>query len=196
MLVAYTGNSKMAEKTEYNTIFSNQFKAFYLRYAGEMIFFARKFVDHQTAEDIVHDIFLKIWDRKSTLIVSSEIKAYLHSMVQNACYDHIKHKTIQGSFIEQTIQQLKIDELEYFQSAKDDPFDPNQLEAVYTAIEQLPPRSKDIFKKAYIEGAKHTTIAQEMNISIRTVETHIYKSLKFLRNNLITFVSLLLSFNW
>jgi len=37
MLVAYTGNSKMAEKTEYNTIFSNQFKAFYLRYAGEMI---------------------------------------------------------------------------------------------------------------------------------------------------------------
>ena len=70
------------------------------------------------------------------------------------------------------------------------------MEAVYSAIEQLPPRSKDIFKKAYLEGEKHTSIAEEMNISIRTVETHIYKSLKFLRHILTTFGSLLFFFHW
>ena len=186
----------MAAKKEDNTIFTDQFRAFYLLYAGELIFFARKFVDHQTAEDIVHDLFLKIWDKKSTVIVTKEIRTYLQTVVQNACYDYLKHKTIQGSFIEKTIHQLRIDELEYYQSSKDDLFDKNKMEAVYSAIEQLPPRSKDIFKKAYLEGEKHTSIAEEMNISIRTVETHIYKSLKFLRHILTTFGSLLFFFHW
>lgn len=182
---------KMTEKTEDKSIFTQQFKAFYLQYAGELLFFARKFVDYQTAEDLVHDIFLRIWDKKSTVVAEKEIRTYLFSIVQNACYDFLKHQSIADTFMGKAVQQLKMEELEYFSSSQDELFDKQKLDAIYTTIEGLPPKSRDIFKKAYLEGQKHTAIAEELNISIRTVETHIYKSLKFLRNSLLTFLFLL-----
>lgn len=191
MVVSYLDDSIMAEKTEDMTIFTQQFRAFYLQYAEELLFFARKFVDNQTAEDIVHDIFLKIWDKKSTVVVEREIRTYLLTIVQNACYDYLKHQAISDTFMEKAVQQLRMEELEYLSSSSDDLFDKQKLEAIYTTIEELPPKSRDIFKKAYLEGQKHTAIAEELNISPRTVETHVYKSLKYLRDSLVTFLFLL-----
>lgn len=120
----------MQRKVEDNLFYTEHFKAFYLEYAGELIFFARKFVDNYTAEDIVQDIFLKIWDK-------------------------------------------------------------DRMDIVYASIEKLPPKCRDIFKKAYLEGQKHTAIVEELNISVRTVETHIYKALKFLRDHLTSLILLL-----
>jgi len=169
---------------EVKNFLADQFKAFYLEHAGELIFFARKFVDNYTAEDIVHDIFLKIWDKKSTVIVEGDIKTYLLSIVQNACYDYLKHQSVADTFLNKAVQQLKLDELKYYESSKDDLLDKKKMDAIYVAIEKLPPKRKDIFKKAYLEGQKHITIAEELSISVRTVETHIYKALKSLRDNL------------
>lgn len=167
------------------SIFSGHFRAFYLQYAGELIFFARQFVDIYTAEDIVHDIFLKIWDKKSTVIVEENIRSYLFSMVQNACYDYLKHKQVKDTLMSRSIQQLKLDELKYYESSTEYWWDKEKMEAIYASIEKLPSKSRDIFKKAYIEGQKHAVIAEELDISVRTVETHIYKALKFLRNSLV-----------
>ncbi len=186
----------MAEKAEVQVIFTKQFKGLYLRYAGELIFFARKFVDNPTAEDIVHDIFLKIWEKKSTIVVESDMKNYLLSVVQNACYDYLKHQSIACSFLDKAFQQLRLDELTYFRTSGDDLPDQKKVDAIYRSIEKLPPKSRDIFKKAYLEGQKHTTIAEELNISIRTVETHIYKALKFLRNHLNLLYTVLLTSMW
>ena len=60
-------------KAEVTINLNKHFRAFYFKNAADMIFFARKFVDYETAEDIVHDIFLKIWDSKSTIIVEEDI---------------------------------------------------------------------------------------------------------------------------
>lgn len=168
------------------SFFSEHFRTFYLQYAGELVFFARQFVDIHTAEDIVHDIFLKIWDKRSTIIVEENMKNYLFSMVQNACYDYLKHMQVKDDFMSKTAQQLKLDELKYYESSTDHWWDEDKVNDIYTSIEKLPSKSRDIFKKAYIEGQKHAVIAEEFDISVRTVETHIYKALKFLRNNLVT----------
>ena len=170
------------EKLKEESIFSQHFRTFYLQYAGELIFFARQFVDIYTAEDIVHDIFLKIWDKKLTIVVEENIRNYLLSMVQNACYDHLKHIQVKDTLMNSFTRQLKIDELKYYESSMDQ----------WQNKEKLPSKSRDIFKKAYIEGQKHAVIAEELDISVRTVETHIYKALKFLRNNLIIFLLILI----
>lgn len=172
------------EKQKQENIFTGHFKAFYLQYAGELIFFARKFVDTYTAEDLVHDVFLKIWDKKSTVIVEENVRNYLFSIVQHACYDYLKHQQVEDTFINKTFYQLKLDELKFYESSKDYLWDNEKMEAVYASIEKLPSKSRTIFKKAYLEGKKHADIAKELDISVRTVETHIYKALKFLRNNL------------
>lgn len=171
-------------KAEETNIFYRRYKAFYLQYAGELIFFARKFVDQYTAEDIVHDIFLKIWDSKSTVIVEADIRNYLLMMVQNACFDYIRHQSVENTFLQKNIKQLQFDELKYYESAKYYSHDKENMETLYVSIEQLPPKRKDVFKKFFIEEQKHTEIAKELNISVRTVETHIYQALKFLRKNL------------
>ena len=178
-------------KVEGKDIFNTQFKALYLKYAGELIFFARKFVDHSTAEDIVHDIFLKIWDSKSTIIVEKDIKNYLLSMVQNACLDHIKHLSVADTFYQKTIRQFQLDELKYYETSKDYPWDKEKMEMLHTSIEKLPPKRREVFKKVFFEERSHAEIAKEMNISVRTVETHIYKALKFLRENLTYIVAIM-----
>lgn len=171
-------------------IFTRQFKAFYMQYAEELIFFARKFVDEHTAKDIVHDVFLKIWDKKSTIITEKEMKSYLFQMVQNACYDYIKHKTVEDSFVSKAVKQLKLDELDYY-STKEDLW-MIKKDDILAYIEQLPLKCRIVFKKAYFEEQKYADIALEMNLSIRTVETHIYNALKFLRDKLIMLGMILL----
>lgn len=178
-------------KLEERNIFNTQYKAFYLQYSGELIFFARKFVDYYTAEDIVHDIFLKIWDSKSTIIVEKDIKNYLLSMVQNACLDHIKHQFVADTFNQKTIRQFQLDELKYYETSEDYLWDKEKMETLYATIEKLPPKRRDVFKKVFFEEMTHAEIAKEMNLSVRTVETHIYKALKFLRENLTNIVAIL-----
>lgn len=181
----------MKKQKEDQGIFTEYFKAFYLQYAGDLVFFARQFVDTHAAEDIVHDIFLKIWDKRSTIIVEENIRNYLLSMVQHACYDYLKHQQVKDTFMNKAVQQIKLDELKYYESPKDYLWDKDKIEAVYASIEKLPSKRREIFKKAYLEEKKHTDIAEELDISVRTVETHIYKALKFLRDSLITFFFLL-----
>ena len=175
----FTGREK--EKT----IFAVHFRAFYLEHAGDLIFFARKFVDIHTAEDIVHDLFVQLWDKRSTVIVEKNIRGYLLSMVQHACYDHLKHQRVKDAFMEKTTQQLKIEELTYFDTSSEDLWTKDKMETIYESIEQLPDRSKNVFKMAYLEGKKHSDIAERMKISVRTVETHVYKALKILRESLL-----------
>ena len=65
------------------------------------------------------------------------------------------------------------------------------METLYASIEKLPPKRRDVFKKVFFDERKHADIAKEMNISVRTVETHLYKALKFLRENLTNIVAIM-----
>lgn len=171
--------------TENKSIFDKYFQELYLRSAAELIFFARKFVDFQTAEDIVHDVFLKIWDSKSTIIIEDDIKNYIITMVKNACMDHIRRQSIAKAFIHETLLQIQQDELSAGISLNElNTSDSKYYEKVSAAIEKLPPKRRAVFKKAYLDEQKNLNIAQELNISVKTVETHLYKALKYLREHL------------
>ena len=171
-------------KSKDNKLANKYFQEFYISYAADMIAFARRFVDETTAEDIVHDIFLNIWDQKSTIMVEKELHNYLLSMVKNACFDYLKHKKVSETFLSKAEHQLKIEELEYYEYSENEYSENHNLQAIYSSIEKLPPKCKVIFEKAYIEKQKSAEIAEEMNISVRTVETHVYNALKIIRNNL------------
>lgn len=171
-------------KSKDNKLANKYFQEFYISYAADMITFARRFVDETTAEDIVHDIFLNIWDQKSTIMVEKELHNYLLSMVKNACFDYLKHKKVSETFLSKAEHQLKIEELEYYEYSENEDSENHNLQAIYSSIEKLPPKCKVIFEKAYIEKQKSAEIAEEMNISVRTVETHVYNALKIIRNNL------------
>jgi RNA polymerase sigma-70 factor (ECF subfamily) len=159
-----------------------QFKQLYERYAPGLIFFARKFVDHQTAEDMVHDVFLRIWSRDTVMIIDETVGSYLFRAVQNCCLDYLKRQTIRNDYLGRAMAELKMEELTAADNTVTRLIDREQIDAVYKAIDRLPEKCREVFVLAYIEERKNAEIAVQLNISVRTVEAQIYKALKTLRN--------------
>lgn len=164
-----------------------QLKKIYLQQAPRLIAFARQFVDNFTAEDIVHDVFLKFCHRNTDKLNENGVRIYLLRMVRNACFDHLKHLKVEETYMAKVQAELKIEELKWYDLNENILFS-EKINAVYDEIEKLPPRCKEIFTKAYLGEEKHTDIAKELNISVRTVETQIYKALKIIRDNLTPFL--------
>jgi RNA polymerase sigma-70 factor (ECF subfamily) len=161
-----------------------QFKRLYEKYAPGMIFYARKFVDRQTAEDIVHDVFLKIWSRETVMIIDESIGSYLYRAVQHSCLDYVKHLSVHNDYVGRAIADLTMEELVSEKNPIDTLIEQEQRDAVYKSIDQLPEKCREVFVLAYLEEKKNAEIAESLHISVRTVEAQIYKALKILRNML------------
>ncbi|MDD4590676.1 MAG: RNA polymerase sigma-70 factor [Parabacteroides sp.] len=168
------------QETENNEMI--QFEHLYKTNAPRLIFYAEKYVDSDTAEDLVQDIFIKIWEKRTFLFFNGGLTTYLYRSVQHACLDCLKREDIKESYIESVIKQLKIEEI-YFNDDPKSLFNKDErLQMIYHEVEKLPERCRDIFTMSYMEERKTPEIAKLLNISQRTVEAQLYKALKTLRD--------------
>jgi len=158
-----------------------EFERVYKQYAPGLIFHARKFVDHPTAEDVVHDVFLKIWNSGTVMVANESIGSYLFTAVRNACLDLLKHQSVCNDYQTKAIRDLQIEELSFNENVLNKLIDQERIDAVYRQIDQLPEKCREVFVLAYIEEKKNAEIAELLQISVRTVEAQIYKALKMLR---------------
>lgn len=178
----------MNEKAQHDL---KEFSQLYETFASGLLYYARKFVPYPIAEDIVHDVFLNIWNKKSFLLINETITSYLFQAVQNACLNYLKHQAIHEEYIPKAIRELKIEELT-MTSPEVNLIDKEQLTRVYQAIDHLPDKCREVFTLSYIEGKKNTEIADILQISIRTVENHLYRGLQILRKVLFQLILLFL----
>lgn len=165
-------------------IIIEQYGHLYEKYAPYLLFYARKFVPRQTAEDIVHDIFLNMWKNNNKPLINEYVVSYMFQSVQNGCINYLKHETIQNEYINKAILELKLEELT-LNPVEKRIIDQEQLNAIYRSIDQLPDKNKEVFQLSYIQGKSNTEISELLNISIRTVENHLYKALQELRKRLL-----------
>ena len=172
------------KRSEKDHLDRKEFVQVYEKYAPALIFYARKFVDHPTAEDVVHDVFLKIWNSETLMVANESIVSYLFCAVRNACLDLLKHKTICNDYLAKAVRDLKIEELSYSEDFLNKLIDREQIDAIYKEIDHLPEKCREVFVLAYIQEKKNVEIAEQLQISIRTVEAQIYKALKILRKAL------------
>ena len=171
-----------------------QFKELYKSNAPMLIFYAAKYVNAITAEDLVQDVFLKVWQKRTFLFLKEGIKTYLYRSVQHACLDYLKHQEVKGDYINAVTTKLKIEEIYY----NDDPqslfAEDERLELIYKEMDKLPEKCREIFTMSYLEERKTSEIAVLLNISTRTVEAQLYKALKILRSVLLSCLIFLLNF--
>jgi len=146
-----------------------------------LIRFAEKFVSSFYAEDIVHDVFLKLWDRQIFLLPAEEIKRILYIAVRNACFDQLRKVNLEQEYIDKRVLQLKIDEVQYFENSEELFMRKDLMELLQKKINELPDRSREIFQMSYLEGMKAAEIAERLNISVRSVENQLYRALVYLR---------------
>lgn len=177
------------------------FDKIYVTYFSRMFHFAKEYVlFDEDAENIVQDIFMFLWEKRDVLNVELSLSAYLFTLVKNKCLDHLRHKmiteeyskNIQNDYVDEL--NMKLYSLEIFNS---DFSTENDVERILSeAINKLPPKCRAIFVKSRIEGKKYREIAEELHISVNTVEGQMSIALKKLRVELKDYLPLFFFFLW
>lgn len=159
------------------------FRKYYEASVSSLILFARRFVSSEIAEDMVHDVFLEVWNLQG---MNDQLpsRSYLFMSVRNRCFNLLKREQVKENYIHTTQLDNQILELDYYDSSEKLIIDKEDMQEVYDQIEQLPEKCRVIFKMAYFEDKKNAEIAEMLEISIRTVEHQLYLGLKTLRERL------------
>lgn len=163
------------------------YKKFFCHYYPVMMSFACRFVDRQTAEDLVQDTFIMIWEERKNLVIQN-IFSFLLRSLQNKCLNYLKHKLV----IEEYETYVRIAEvrMEYIMERSDENqiyFNLNKADLhkkLKDALLKLPPKCAETCDLYYFQGYSAKEIATIMGVSSRTVEGYIYQAIKFLREEL------------
>ncbi|HRF41286.1 MAG TPA: RNA polymerase sigma-70 factor [Saprospiraceae bacterium] len=142
----------------------------------------------ETAEDIAQEVFLELWKRRNQLTISTSLGAYLRRAALNRALNYVRDQKMKWS-----------DDAELPAMSDGAPGIPEQLEAkelqkmVDQYIDQLPEKCRLVFVLSRFESLSHAEIAEQLDISPKTVENQITKALRFLRNALGPYIGLLIS---
>lgn len=162
------------------------FDELFRKYYQKLVYFALKMLkNHDSANEVVQDLFVNFWEKRHQLEPRVSLQAYLYRAVYNNCIHLIKkEKLYQGDEL-----NLMNEPGEDFKNLLEE----NELELrIFNLIEQLPTECKRIFKLSRFDELKYLEIADKLNLSVKTVETQMSRALKFLRNNLSDYVKLLI----
>lgn len=161
------------------------FNRIYRRHVGGLMHYAGKFVTREEATDIVHDVFTMLWRQKKLSIPADEIRYFLYRCVLNACKNRVKHLCRTNAFNRQSVSELQFAEIDFLESHLEHTSDEYLLNKIYRSLEILPPKCRRIFEEIYLHQRKCAEVAEELNLSRRTVEAQLYKALKLLRDALL-----------
>jgi RNA polymerase sigma-70 factor (ECF subfamily) len=175
------------------------------QHAFEMIFntfyqplcrYAYSFLnDKEEAEEVVQSTFIQIWEKRSSLEIQTSLKSYLYRMVHNTCLNvikhekvkqlHVKHEMIHGETLGESVHETVTSE---------------ELESkIGEAMMELPEQCRIVFQLSRFEGLRYAEIADQLQISVKTVENQVGKALKIMRANLKEYLPVLILFlngNW
>lgn len=183
----------MSDTIEHRIMMGDEqsFELLYRRYFVRLCAFANKFLlDPQSAEEVVQDIFLKIWENRTTLRDDGSGKSFLFQAVHNKSMNLLDHQKVVNRYSEM-IKAV------YSHPEEFDVHDSLMAKELNSRIEaivnNLAPECKRIFLLSRAQGKKHHEIAEELNISIKTVETQINRALKKLRLELSDYMVILMA---
>lgn len=130
----------------------------------------------------MQDIFVKIWNQKDLLEENKNIKSYIYTMVRNHTLEIMRREGI-GLKVSKEILYLHTEETEL--SIEEEEIEKYRLiDKIYVSIRQLPPKCSEVFTLSKVNGLTYSQIAERMNISVKTVESHMSKALRLLREML------------
>jgi len=152
--------------------------------------YAFRFVsDLPTAENIVQDVFLKLWKSRHHLVITTSLKHYLFRSVKNHCLNQLDKAKVRSGYLRMKLgQEHQDDDYSAFYP------EIGLLEKIEAAIGSLPARRQEIFRLAREEGLKYREIAEQLNLSVKTVETQMTLALRQLRDSLKEYHHLVLFF--
>ncbi|ADB38395.1 RNA polymerase sigma-70 factor [Spirosoma linguale] len=165
------------------------FESVFRQYYAPLCRYARQLVpDPDEAEEEVQAMFLTVWEKRENLNITISLKAYLYRAVHNRCLNRIKHISVRDehrehsrylgeSLVESPMQTLLGDELS---------------DRLQRTIQKLPEQCRLAFTLSRFDELKYGEIADQLGISIKTVENQIGKALRILRTELSEYLPVLI----
>ena len=151
------------------------FKNFFDDNYEDLVIYANSYLfDKHESEDVVQEVFIKIWEKSSEITIETSLKSYMYSMVRNRCLNRLKSLKITDKF---NVLEFNVNLI------TEHVFDSNLenekslvFEHVLKILETLPTKMQQIVKLKFLHNYKYSEIAQEMGISINTVKTQLKRA--------------------
>lgn len=155
------------------------FEGIYNQYRSRIYSYALKLCKSTViAEEIVQEVFIKIWQKREQLNPELHFGAYLKKITLNHVLNHLKKVAREKSLQDELFNYLSL----IRNSAEDRLLEKELLKTYEEAIAQLPPQKKIIYQLSRNEELSHDEIAKKLNISKNTVKNHMVEATKFIRN--------------
>ena len=160
---------------------SDAFRELYNQYHQPLYHYVLRFVKSPAlAEDVLQDVFLKIWEIRSRIDPELSFKAYLYRISRNSVFKLLKKIAVDENLRTQVLKQFS-------QSVADADLKVlwQQYEALLqAAINRLPPQRRKVFKLCREEGKSYEQVAEELGISRNTVKEHMVLAMKLIREHI------------
>ena len=184
----------MSIKSDDNTLMNIQlvnrdaFDELFRCYYPRLISYISSILDSKIAEDIAQDVFLYVWENRKKIYFGQGFQSYLFQSGYTRAMDYLRKQhtvmdyaqNVQTDFLE-TYEKLARNE----DSILDHLYSKDFYQTLHQLLDKIPEQRRNVFLLAYVDGLKSKDIAEQCNMSQRTVESHIYLTLKFLRERLL-----------
>lgn len=167
------------------------FTVIFTRYYADLVRFSTGITrEPDASEEIVQDVFLKLWEQRASLDIHSSLKSFLLKSVQNRSIDYLRHIRISNAYASLILEHpvlLENDTENYILFS--------ELEERFRqAMERIPEQYAEVFRMSRLQPLNYEEIASKLGISVRTVEVYISKAISLLRKELKEFLPLLIWF--
>lgn len=180
-----------SESTVINLIKEGNAQAFekiFREYFKSLHAYAYTFMkDDEQAEEIVQNVFCRIWEKRDQLKTDGSLKAYLYRSVHNESVNYLKHQKTRTAF------QVHFSNGDQTSGEASEKVMAAELDGqIQKALNELPLQCRVIFQLSRFENLKYKQIADQLNLSVKTVENQMGKALKILRLKLAEFLPIVL----
>ena len=165
------------------------FTIIFTKYYDDLVRFSFGYTrDSDASEEIIQEVFLKLWENRKSLVIHSSLKSFLLKSVQNRSIDSLRHVSIAHKYVSLVLEHPLLAE-----NDTENYILHSELEANFNhAMAIIPVEYAEAFRMSRIETLNYQDIAQKLGISVRTVEVRISKALNLLRNELKDYLVLVL----
>ena len=169
------------------------FEMLYQLYFPRLHAFSFKIINESSlAKDVVQNVFIKIWETHTSFNLENP-EAFIYKMVRNASLNYIRHLKVVDSLKSKVKDQYLGEELYYIDMVGNEPYiliEKELQEKILSVMESLPDKCLTVFRLSRIDGLKNKEIAEQLNISIKSVEKHISKALQIYREKFADYLPL------
>ena len=170
------------------------FTYFYNKYFNRIQAFCIQFIyDRDEAENLAQEALLYLWQNRESVDSINGIPSFLYTYTKSKCLNTIRHNKVKDRF-KTDLLNVKERELniEILNSISFDTLELTELERIIQeSINDLPPKTREVFIKKRIENKKNAEIAEEMQVTLKAVEAHMTKALKILKTKLSDYLFLI-----